>query len=174
LYSLGFGYRWNCTFDINENKFLSQVKQRLLDVFIQEINSSFEMSPKCNLYKYVNEGFKLQLYLTKSIPSSYVQNISKYRLSSHRLEIEQGRFNNIPRNERKCKLCLECIEDEYHFILVCPFYNDCRKQYLKKYYYKHPSTFKLVQLLSTENITELCKLGKYLHKCSSIRSQLSL
>ena len=172
LYSLGFGYVWNCTSDINENKFLYEVKQRLLDVFIQELNSSFEMSPKCSLYKYVNEGFKLQLYLTKPIPSLYVQYISKYRLSSHRLEIEQGRFNNIPRNERKCKLCLECIEDEYHFILACPFYNDCRKQYLKKYYYKHPSTFKLIQLLSTENITELCKLGKYLHKCSSIRSQL--
>jgi hypothetical protein len=32
LYSLGFGYMWNCTFDINENKFLFEVKQRLLDV----------------------------------------------------------------------------------------------------------------------------------------------
>jgi hypothetical protein len=92
LYSLGFGYVWNCTSDINENKFLYEVKQRLLDVFIQELNGSFEMSPNCSLYKYVNEGFKLQLYLTKSIPCLYVQNISKYRLSSHRLEIEQGRF----------------------------------------------------------------------------------
>jgi hypothetical protein len=129
---------------------------------------------KCSLYKYVNEGFELQLYLTKSIPSLYVQNISKYRLSSHTLEFEQGRLNNIPRNERKCKLCLECIEDEYHFILVYPSYNYCRKQHSKKYYYKHSSILKLFQLLSAENIPELCKLGKYLLKYSSIRSQLLL
>jgi hypothetical protein len=45
---------------------------------------------------------------------------------------------------------------------IYTFYNDCRKQYLKKYYYKHPSTFKLVHLLSIENITELCKLGKFM------------
>jgi hypothetical protein len=30
----------NCTSDINENKFLSEVKQRLLDVFIQELIGS--------------------------------------------------------------------------------------------------------------------------------------
>jgi hypothetical protein len=155
---LGICYICNCTFDISKNKFLSEVKQRLLDVLIQELNSSFEISPKCSLYKYVKEGFELQLYLTKSIASLYVQNISKYCLSAQILEIQHGIFNNIPRNERKCKLCLECIKDEYHFILVCPFYNDSTKQYLKKYHYKHSSTFKLVQLLSTENITELCKL----------------
>jgi hypothetical protein len=79
-------------------------------------------------------------------------------------------LNNIPRNERECKR----FENEYHFILECPFNNDCKKQYLKQYYYKYPATFKLVQPLSTENITERCKLGKYLHKCSSIRSQLLL
>ena len=32
--------------------------------------------------------------------------------------------------------------------------------YIKSYYRTRPSVFKLVQLLSTENVKELCNLGK--------------
>jgi hypothetical protein len=44
------------------------------------------------------------------------------------------------------------IEDECHFLLICPFYDNFRKMYIKKYYYEKPSTYKLIQLLSTENV----------------------
>ena len=51
--------------------------------------------------------------------------------------------------QRVCTLCdHNDIEDEFHFILKCPFYSDIRKMYIKKYYYQKPSTFKLVNLLS--------------------------
>lgn len=80
------------------------------------------------MYKHLCNNFELQEYLTKTIPTVYVQFISKYRLSSHQLEIERGRFYNIHRNERVCKLCsLSQIEDEFHFILICPFYKEIRK-----------------------------------------------
>ena len=40
------------------------------------------------------------------------------------------------------------IEDECHFILECDRYTDIRCKYIyKKYYYRNPSTFKLIQLL---------------------------
>jgi hypothetical protein len=44
--------------------------------------------------------------------------------------------------------------------LVCPCYDNFRKMYIKKYYFEKPFTCKLIQLLSTENVTDLCKLGK--------------
>jgi hypothetical protein len=61
---------------VNEKTFLIQVRQRLSVVFIQEMNEFFDKSSKCSLYKYVNDGFKLQLYLKKAIPNVYVQSIS--------------------------------------------------------------------------------------------------
>lgn len=168
--NLGFGYIWNCKEQFNEHLFLHEVKQRLTDMFIQEGHGYFENSPKCTMYKHLCYNFEVQEYLTKPIPTVYVQFISKYRLSSHQLEIERGRFYNIHRNERVCKLCsLSQIEDEFHFILICPFYKEIRKLYVKKYYYEKPSVFKLIQLLSTKNIKELCNLGKYLYKCSKLR-----
>ena len=140
IYSLGFGNVWDSQ-NVNEKTFLIQVKQRLCDVFIQEMNEFFDKSSKCSLYKYVNDGFKLQLYLKKAIPNVYVQCISKFRMSSHKLEVEQGRYYNVAKNQRICKMCSKSeIEDEFHFLLVCPCYDNFRKMYINKYNYKKPST----------------------------------
>ena len=54
------------------------------------------------------------------------------------------------------------LEDEYHFILKCPFYTNLRLLYIKKYHWFKPFAFKLVQLLSVLNRNELCNIGKYL------------
>ena len=52
------------------------------------------------------------------------------------LRIQTGRYsrNNIPRNERYCQLCnLNDLEDEHHFVCVCPIYNELRRNYINKY-----------------------------------------
>jgi hypothetical protein len=96
------------------------------------------------------------LYLKKAIPNVYEQCVSKFRMSSDKLEVEHGRYYNVVKNQRICKMCSKSeIEDEFHFLLVRPCYNNFRKMYIKKYYYKKPSTYKLFQLLSTENVTDL-------------------
>ena len=48
--------------------------------------------------------------------------LTKIRLSNHRLNIEVGRHNKIPKNERFCPFCPTLIEDEMHFLLLCPTY----------------------------------------------------
>ena len=62
------------------------------------------------------------------------------------------------------------VEDEYLFILKCPFYTNLHL-YIKKYYWSKPSVFKFVQLLSVQNRKELCNKGKYLKHALYIRSQ---
>ena len=54
--------------------------------------------------------------------------LAKLRLSSHSLQIEMGRRNNIPREQRRCH-CREPVEDELHFLLRCPSYDDIRVEY---------------------------------------------
>ena len=59
-------------------------------------------------------------------------------MTSNRLEIEAGswvRVNRVPVNERKCRLC-NVMEDEYHFVIECHRYNELRKKYVLKYYFK--------------------------------------
>ena len=59
--------------------------------------------------------------------------LSRLRLSSHCLQIEKGRQRKppLPRLERKCPFCLDVIEDESHFVLKCPLYDQERRSLLQ-------------------------------------------
>ena len=82
------------------------------------------------------------LFLFNSLPH-------KYR-NAHQLKIKTGRYarNHVDRTQRFCTIC-ECydIEDEYHFILICPVYRNIGKKYINVKYIVRPSMFKLCQLL---------------------------
>ena len=115
----------------------------------------------------------LQIYLQKCIPKKYVKYLTMFRLSSHSLAIETGRYQGVLNVNRVCKFCKDDIEDEFHFILKCPTYANFRSKYIKSYYRTRPSVFKLVQLLSTENVKELCNLGKFLINANKLRENLN-
>ena len=143
----------------------------LVDQATQFVRGQLSLSSKCNLYINLVDTHSLQFYLRKCIPSNYKRLISKFRLSSHNLAIETGRYNNISMNDRLCKFCNTDIEDEFHFVLICPNYSEIRKKYIKPFYWKYPSVYKLVQLFNLENTTQLCKLGKYLVKAVTLRNK---
>ena len=168
---IGLGYVWVSQNVLNSGVFLNICKSRLIDIFIQEMHGFFQESPKCIIYKYLPDTFFLQYYLRKSLPDSFTRVIAKFRMSSHNLLIEKGRYTNVPRDQR---ICLNCnsndIEDEYHFIFMCPKYSDLRSRFIKRFYYRNPSMFKLVQLLSAKNRKTLCNLSKFLTRALKRRS----
>ena len=64
--------------------------------------------------------------------------LSQLRLSAHQLRIETGRYsqNRVDRALRLCTLCDRSdIEDEYHFVLICPAYSQIRQKYIRPFYY---------------------------------------
>ena len=90
------------------------------------------------------------------------QTYFKVKIVSHKLYIETCRYTGVNMNDRICQKCnLGVIEDEFHFILQCPFYVNVRRQYLKPYYFRRSSAFKLVQLLCSQSTKELYGLAKY-------------
>ena len=97
--------------------------------------------------------------------------ITRFRMSSHNLNVESGRYRNELRSNRICTLCnLNDIEDEFHFILKCPKYSELGNSYIKTYYFRRPSVIKLIQLLSVRNLKELRNLGKFLFLAEKIRN----
>ena len=98
---------------------------RLTDNFIQERDTILDNSSKCNIYKHLIDRFCLQYYLKISMPNCYTMLITRFRVSAHTLLIEKGRYHNIERGKRICQMCdMNDVEDEYHFILKCPFYTN--------------------------------------------------
>ncbi|MCG8049040.1 MAG: hypothetical protein N0E48_26130, partial [Candidatus Thiodiazotropha endolucinida] len=144
------------------------------DHYISEWNERLSMSSSLGWYKKLKPSITISTYLEKLVNVKHRRAITKLRLSSHNLLIETGRHRQIERADRKCVYCnLNDIEDELHFILICPQYTDIRQLFIKKYYYTRPNMFKLVQLFNNENMTHLKNLAKYIIQALKHRNSLA-
>ncbi len=85
-------------------------------------------SPKAILYKEFKTIVNLEKYLTNVKNRKHKIALTRFRVSNHDLLIEKGRHfrPKIERNERKCFICKDLIEDESHFITKCPLYKNER------------------------------------------------
>ena len=135
----GFSEIWNSPKSVRMETFIPMFKMRLIDNFIVYLRTGLESNYSMTLYREINSTFELQSYLLKIHNSKRRQALSKLRLLSHGLLIETGRHIGIERQNRKCAFCnTNDIEDEYHFVLICPLYNDIRSNYILKILCKSP------------------------------------
>ena len=120
---------------------------------------------KLALYSRLKNNFQTEPYL--DLPSFRDrQIIYKFICSSHRLLIETGRHQNIPREERICQLCtMNKVEDEEHFIHQCPRYNQSRQDiipYLQNY----------TNVEAVFYLVDPATLADFLREASSLREEL--
>lgn len=173
LSSLGYYEVWLNQGVGNVNAFLSCFRQRLNDTFIQGWHERLHNSSRARFYNSF-ASFQLQPYLENINILKYSRALSKLRMSSHRLEIECGRWvrpNPIPIDERKCSLC-EILEDEYHFVIECPLYQELRQQYISPFYWKKPSMYKFVKLINSTNVKCIRKLSAFIFQAFKLRTEL--
>ena len=64
LSNLGLNYLWNHK---GNHDIYKIIEHRILDMHIQNIMCSLENSPKCILYRHLDDSFCLQYYLTKPL-----------------------------------------------------------------------------------------------------------
>ena len=74
--------------------------------------------------------------------------LTKFRISSHKLQIEKGRYSNVPVEQRICKMCKQDVEDEIHFLLESPSLAESRRETLNKI----ESQFPNLKMLNNKNI----------------------
>ena len=54
-------------------------------------------------------------------------------------------------DEFKCPLRLSAVDDEIHFVLCCPAFDDLRHEFIEPKYFNNPCEFRLALLLATQN-----------------------
>ena len=84
--------------------------------------------------------------------------ITRWRLSNHKLQIETGRYNGTPRENRKCYTC-NADENEEHAVFVCPIFGYIRtnfKQIIEKY--------KSIRTLSNPDPIDINEVGMQFDK----------
>ena len=173
LCSLGFYDVWLQQSVGDIDMFLAILKQRLKDNFVQNWHERLHNSSRALFYRTI-ANFEFQSYLDIFNANKLCQAMVRLRVSSHRLQIEAGRWSRptrTPVNERKCLIC-NVLEDEYHFILECSMYTELRKQFIHKKYWKHPNMVKFIELLNNENDTNRKKLGIFVYKSFEKRNEM--
>ena len=136
--------------------------------------------PKGATYQTFKDNIQFEKYLTCVRNRKHRVALTKLRTSDHNLMIEVGRRKRprLSREERTCSLC-KTIEDEKHFLLICPLYpqrdNLIRKAEEACPEFKNlPTTeSKLIYLLSQENEELLILMAELVHNWLTIRENLS-
>ena len=109
----------------NINAHLSRDKQKLLtkEIFRKKWKDKINQSSKADTYRQFKPDMKFEPYLYHGNRKMRV-NMTKLRVSDHKLQIETGRHQRplTPRSERKCYMCSEEVEDETHFLTQCKLY----------------------------------------------------
>ena len=169
LDTTGFSDIWYTQSSANLKPFPLIFKRRIIDMFIQNWSSCINNNQSTRIYKDIKETFCIEDYITL-LPKHLYRFFAKIRLSSHILKVETGRYGSqrIDYNQRICNQCNKNeVEDEFHFILICPAYSDIRNRFIRPYYRNRPSMYKLVQLLKSSNKTILKNLAKFLKEAQN-------
>ena len=163
LFSNGFGYVWQMQGVSNETIFLNQYIQRVKDQYIQTWRLNCEESRKLNYYKIFKMNFSLESYITKIDVNKFRACLARFRSSSHSLMIEKGRHLNIDKHFRTCIYCETQIEDEYHFVIICPLYAEIRSKYIPFYFIQNPNVHKYAELFSNSSTDVVRQLAMFLY-----------
>ena len=114
---------------------------------------------KLRSYAVFKRDFFLEKYL---LQESLVnrKNLTRLRISSHKLSVETGRFNKTPLENRLCAMCDKgLVEDEFHFMISCTAYGKPRDNL-----FKYLSSFTDIQNFSDNEIFSVlmsCNNGDY-------------
>ena len=112
---------------------LANIKQN----FIASWKSAIRTSRKLAFYHTVKDTFDWEPYLDYANSFKDRRSTTRIRCSSHKLNIEAGRYANIPLERRKCQFCesheiADVLEDEDHALHVCPIGNHVRTRLRSK------------------------------------------
>ena len=121
----------------------TKLYKRLAGVFYQSAESINKQDSKLRTYSLIKESVEIENYhiTTRNINARVC--LTKFRLSNHKLMIETGRHQKVPKTERFCPFCYGMIEDEIHFLINCkqydalrgPLFKECREARKKFSYY---------------------------------------
>ena len=125
---------------------------------------------KLDTYTRIKSNFGFEKYLS-SFPFTHRKDLTRLRISSHRLYIELGRYARIERSDRKCsKYSMDVIGDKIHFMLECPAYKTYRGALITAVV-KSCRNFNMMNdfnkyfwLLNCENDKIIQELAKFVHK----------
>lgn len=143
---------------------------RLRDQYIQNWNNYCNTCSKLIYYRHFKTSYTVEPYLTIIGLNKFRRCFAAFRASSHCLMIEKGRHFKLDRANRFCPYCNDTVECEYHFLLICPLYNELRARYIQKKYYNRPNLNKFYILMASNRKVVIRNLSMFIYYAFKKRS----
>lgn len=167
----------NIQINIIKNKLHEQFTKKTMNDILNT-----DKFPKLRTYKLFKTDFRLENHLLTLENRGHQIALSKFRISSHNLRIETGRYETNPSLEPHDRLCIFCdnlaVEDEFHFLLECPQYMVERLS-LIRVCQVHIENFenlehrdKFIEIVKNKKPTVIAALAKYIYSSMLKRSKL--
>ena len=171
LYRNGFGHVWVNQGVGDVEHFLALYKQRLVDISTQEWHSDITENRKLDTYILYKSELSFETYLSIDIMPKHRISLSRFRCVNHNLAIEKMRSTHS-REDRICKFCYTnfgsyVVEDDFHFVLLCPLYNHIRSHYIQKYF-SHPSPATFISLISSKSHNVIRDIAGFLYHAGKL------
>ena len=100
----------------------------LKEIYIDRWNFS-RYKDKLRYYNMFKYDMEKEDYLSFNITRYQRSLMAQFRLGILPLEIEVGRYRNIPLSNRICQMCTaNVVEDEIHFLCECSSYSEFRSE----------------------------------------------
>ena len=160
------------------NTFRENLHKDFIEDNLMQINDT-NNNPKLRTYKLFKTQYKMEPHLLQPTNLNYTYALASFRISSHNLRIETGRYTKpkTPENERLCLYCSsQSVENEIHFLLKCNHYIQERSELLdviKLYVQDYNNLSELEQfriIMSCSEPHVVKTLGKYIYNCLKKRS----
>ena len=139
-------------------------KQILQDTFQQHWLSEITHSFKWDNYRIFKHSFGAEDYL-QTLPDALRIPLVRFRCRNAKVPVEYFYIYNL--QDKKCKLCnLNAQGDEFHYVLVCPYFDNERKKLLPRYYWSYPSVHKMSGLfnLGRPHVLKFSKFVNYISR----------
>ena len=152
-----------------------EIIKHIKDHYVSFWKKQILKSTKLSFYSNFKKEHKLEEYLTNVQIPCQRKIFTKFRISNHKLGIECGHYQNIPRNERLCNNCnIAATEDEYHFTFECKCYKAERnnsKQHIKMNVTTESKQNLLSHVMSSSDPILVNLFSKFLSDCFTTRDK---
>jgi hypothetical protein len=161
LFQSGFGHVWTNQSVGDEKGFVLVLKQRLVDMYLQDWNSCLNLSQRYDEYRLFKQGLYLETYLDCLNIKCFRDTLVRVRLGISNLRVHKNRYKNYAVN--RCPFC-PAEDNEVHMLYGCIQYEQLRPHFLRNvepFNQRHH----FANLMATTDIGKIRQLAWYFYKC---------
>ena len=126
----GFEDVWNLQFVPNEVQFLRDLKNYLINEYVNDWSTAIANSDRYAFYRRFKNVFTREPYLYVIDKQIFRDAMIRFRAGVSPLYVHRHRYSNDAPDSFICPSCKEEDEDEEHFLFRCPAYEEVRKRFI--------------------------------------------